>query len=80
MAAVTVQVVGQFLVAQGRTLALTVVWSLGLASAILLLALSDLEPLTRTALAFAVGEVVALTAIWRVARFRTVQEEAPHVR
>lgn len=81
VAAVTVQVVGQFLVAQGRTLALTVVWSLGLASAILLLlALSDLEPLTRTALAFAVGEVVALTAMWRVARFRTVQEEAPHVR
>ena len=81
VAAVTVQVVGQFLVAQGRTLALTVVWSLGLASAILLLlALSDLEHLTRNALAFAVGEVVALTAMWRVARFRTVQEEAPHVR
>jgi O-antigen/teichoic acid export membrane protein len=80
VAAVTTQVVGQFLVAQGRTLALTVVWSLGMAAAVLMLALSDLEPLGRTALAFAVGEVVALTAMWRVARSTTVQEEAPHVR
>lgn len=80
VAAVTTQVVGQFLVAQGRTLALTVVWSLGLVAALVVLALSDLEPLTRTALAFAVGEVVALTAVWRVARSATVQEEAPHVR
>jgi O-antigen/teichoic acid export membrane protein len=80
VAAVTTQVVGQFLVAQGRTLALTVVWSVGLAAAIVTLVLSDLEPLTRTALAFAIGEVVALTAMWRVARSATVQEEAPHVR
>jgi O-antigen/teichoic acid export membrane protein len=80
VAAVTTQVVGQFLVAAGRTLALTVVWSLGLVAAVIVLALSDAEPLTRTALAFAIGEVVALTAMWRVARSATVQEEAPHVR
>jgi O-antigen/teichoic acid export membrane protein len=80
VAAVTTQVVGQFLVAQGRTLALTVVWSLGLAAALLVLVLSDLEPLTRTALAFAVGEAVALTAMWRVALSAPVQEGVPHGR
>jgi O-antigen/teichoic acid export membrane protein len=80
VAAVTTQVVGQFLVARGRTLALTVVWSLGLVAAVLVLVVSDLEPLTRTALAFAVGEVVALTAMWRVARSTPVQEGVPHGR
>jgi O-antigen/teichoic acid export membrane protein len=80
VAAVTTQIVGQFLVAQGRTAALTIVWFLGLASAIVVLAVSGLEPLTRVALAFAVGEVVALTAMWRVARSSPVQEEAPHGR
>jgi O-antigen/teichoic acid export membrane protein len=80
VAAVTTQLVGQFLVAQGRTLALTVVWSLGLAAALVILAPTNFEPLTRTSLAFAVGEVVALTAMWRVARSSPVQEEAPHGR
>jgi O-antigen/teichoic acid export membrane protein len=80
VAAVTTQVVGQFLVAQGRTLALTVVWSLGLVAAVFVLVVSDLEPLTRTALAFAVGEAVALTAMWRVAGSAPVQEGVPHSR
>lgn len=68
VAAVTTQVVGQFLVAEGRTSALTVVWSLGLTAAVVVLAVSSLEPLTRVALAFAVGESVALTAMGRVSR------------
>ncbi len=74
VAAVTTQVVGQFLVASGRTLALTFVWSLGLVAALIVLGVSSLEPLTRVALAFALGEVVALTAMWRVARAAPVQE------
>jgi O-antigen/teichoic acid export membrane protein len=80
VAAVTTQVVGQFLVAQGRTAALSIVWFLGLAAAVLVLVFSSMEPLSRTALAFAIGEVVALTAMWRVARSSPVQEEAPHGR
>jgi O-antigen/teichoic acid export membrane protein len=80
VAAVTTQIVGQFLVAQGRTAALTIVWFLGLAAAVVVLVVSGLDPLTRVALAFAVGEVVALTAMWRVARSSPVQEEAPHGR
>ncbi len=80
VAAVTTQLVGQFLVAQGRTAALTVVWSIGLAIAVGVLVVSSLEPLTRVALAFAVGEVAALTAMWRVARTTPVQEVSPHDR
>jgi hypothetical protein len=80
VAAVTTQVVGQFLVAQGRTLALSLVWFLGLAGAVVVLLISSLEPLTRVALAFALGELVALTAMWRVAHSAPVQEEAPHGR
>jgi hypothetical protein len=41
---------------------------------------SEVAALVGIALAFAVGEIVALTAMWRVARSTTVQEEAPHVR
>jgi O-antigen/teichoic acid export membrane protein len=74
VAAVTTQVVGQFLVAGGRTAALTVVWSLGLVTAVVVLAVSSLEPLTRVALAFALGELMALTAMWRVSRSVPVQE------
>lgn len=77
VAAVTTQVVGQFLVAQGRTAALSLVWALGLAAALVVLAVSPLEPLTRVALAFALGEAVALTAMWRVSRSVPVQEESP---
>ena len=80
VAAVTTQLVGQFLVAQGRTAALTVVWSIGLAIAVVVLVVSSLEPLTRVSLAFAVGEVAALTAMWRVARTTPVQEVSPHDR
>jgi len=80
VAAVTTQLVGQFLVAQGRTAALTVVWSIGLTVAVGILLVSSLEPLTRVALAFAVGEVAALTAMWRVARTTPVQEVTPHDR
>ncbi|MGH8872203.1 MAG: lipopolysaccharide biosynthesis protein [Acidimicrobiia bacterium] len=79
VAAVTTQVVGQFLVAEGRTSALTAVWSLGLAVAVLVLVVSSLEPLTRVALAFAVGESVALTAMWRMSRYPG-QELSPHDR
>jgi hypothetical protein len=74
VAAVTTQVVGQFLVAGGRTAALTLVWSLGLVTAVVVLAVSSLEPLTRVALGFALGELVALTAMWRVSRSVPVQE------
>ena len=70
VAAVTTQVVGQVLVAEGRTGTLAFVWSMGLAVAIVVLLVSSLEPLTRVALAFAIGELVALTAMWRVARSR----------
>jgi hypothetical protein len=41
---------------------------------------SEVAAFVGIALAFAVGEIVALTAMWRVARSTTVQEEAPHVR
>jgi O-antigen/teichoic acid export membrane protein len=77
VAAVTTQIVGQFLVAQARTAALTIVWFLGLAMAVIVLVVSGLDPLTRVALAFALGELVALTAMWRVARSSPVQEEVP---
>jgi O-antigen/teichoic acid export membrane protein len=80
VAAVTTQVVGQFLVAGGRTAALTVVWSLGLVTAVVVLAVSSLKPLTRVALAFALGELLALTAMWRVSRPAPVQEASPHGR
>jgi O-antigen/teichoic acid export membrane protein len=77
VAAVTTQVVGQVLVAEGRTGALALVWSLGLVVATVILLVSSLEPLTRVALAFALGELTALTAMWRVARFIPVQEVSP---
>ena len=77
VAAVTTQVVGQFLVAGGRTAALTVVWSLGLVTAVVVLAVSSLKPLTRVALAFALGELLALTAMWLVSRRAPVQEAPP---
>jgi O-antigen/teichoic acid export membrane protein len=80
VAAVTTQLVGQVLVAEGRTGALAIVWSLGLAVAVVVLVVSSLDPLTRAALAFALGELMALTAMWRVARSAPVQEEAPHGR
>jgi O-antigen/teichoic acid export membrane protein len=80
VAAVTTQIVGQFLVAQARTAALTIVWFLGLAMAVIVLVVSGLDPLTRVALAFALGELVALTAMWRVARSSPVQEEVPYGR
>ena len=80
VAALTAQVAGQFLVAGGRTAALTLVWSLGLATAVVVLAVSSLEPLTRVALAFALGESVALTAMWRVSRSTPVQELSQHGR
>jgi len=73
VAAVVSQVVGQFLVAGGRTAALTLVWSLGLGAAVIVLVISSLEPLTRAALAFAIGELVAFTAMWRVSRASPVQ-------
>ena len=62
---------------KGRTLALALVWSLGLVVATVVLLVSSLEPLTRVALAFAFGEVIALTAMWRVARATPVQEVSP---
>jgi O-antigen/teichoic acid export membrane protein len=77
VAAVTTQVVGQVLVAEGRTAALALVWSMGLVVATVVLLVSSLEPLTRVALAFAIGELVALTAMWRVARPTPVQEVSP---
>lgn len=77
LAAVTTQVVGQFLVAGGRTAALTVVWSLGLVTAVVVLAVSSLDILPRVALAFAIGELVALTAMWRVSRSAPVQGVSP---
>jgi O-antigen/teichoic acid export membrane protein len=77
VAAVTTQVVGQVLVAAGRTGALALVWSLGLVIAAVVLLVSSLEPLTRVALAFALGELVALTAMWRVARSTPVKEVSP---
>jgi O-antigen/teichoic acid export membrane protein len=80
VAAVATQLVGQVLVAEGRTGALAIVWSLGLAVAVVVLVVSSLDPLTRAALAFALGELMALTAMWRVSRSAPVQEEAPHGR
>jgi O-antigen/teichoic acid export membrane protein len=77
VAAVTTQIVGQVLVAEGRTAALALVWSMGLVVATVVLLVSSLEPLTRVALAFAIGELVALTAMWRVARPTPVQEVSP---
>jgi len=77
VAAVTTQVVGQVLVAEGRTGALALVWALGLVVATVILLVSSLDPLTRVAFAFALGELTALTAIWRVARSSPVQEVSP---
>ncbi len=77
VAAVTTQVVGQVLVAEGRMGTLALVWSVGLVVATVVLLVSSLEPLTRVALAFALGELTALTAMWRVARSTPVQEVSP---
>jgi O-antigen/teichoic acid export membrane protein len=77
VAAVTTQVVGQVLVAEGRTGSLALVWALGLVVATVTLLVSSLEPLTRVALAFALGELTALTAMSRVARSTPVQEVSP---
>ncbi|MDP9495999.1 MAG: hypothetical protein M3P87_12270 [Actinomycetota bacterium] len=77
VAAVVSQIVGQFLVAGGRTAALALVWSLGLAASVAVLVVSSLDPLTRVALGFAIGELIAFVAMWRVSRSSPVQGVSP---
>jgi O-antigen/teichoic acid export membrane protein len=67
VAAVITQLVGQVLVAEGRTMTLALVWSFGLAAALLLLAVARLEPVTTVALAFAAGELAAMLLMSRLA-------------
>lgn len=60
MAAATAQIAGQVLVAEGRTSRLSGAWVGGLAVAVVALVLLGGAPEIRVALAFAIGEVVAL--------------------
>jgi O-antigen/teichoic acid export membrane protein len=60
MAAATAQIAGQVLVADGRTARLAVAWLGGLAVAVIALLVLGGQPDVRVALAFAIGEGVAL--------------------
>ncbi|MGH8953044.1 MAG: hypothetical protein ACRDX9_16700, partial [Acidimicrobiia bacterium] len=63
MAAATAQIAGQVLVAEGRTSRLSVAWVAGLLAALLALVLMGGDPDVRVALAFLIGETVALAAM-----------------
>jgi O-antigen/teichoic acid export membrane protein len=67
VAASVAQIVGQSLVAAGRTGALARAWGVGLTAGLIGLALVPAEPMLRVAAAFAIGEVVALAAMTRLA-------------
>ncbi len=60
MAAATAQIAGQVLVAEGRTSRLAGAWAGGLVAAVISLAFLSGQPDVRVALAFAIGEGVAL--------------------
>ena len=60
MAAAAAQVASQVLVAEARTKRLSLAWFGGLAAGLLALVLLRVEPDTRVALSFAIGEFVAL--------------------
>lgn len=60
MAAAAAQLTSQVLVAEGKTRTLSIAWLGGLAAAVLVLPLFGGDPGTRVALAFVVGEFVAL--------------------
>ncbi len=62
-AAATAQIAGQVLVAEGRTSRLSVAWIAGLVAAGLALVLLGGAPDVRVALAFLIGETVALVAM-----------------
>jgi O-antigen/teichoic acid export membrane protein len=62
-AAATAQIAGQVLVAEGRTSRLSIAWIAGLVSAVLALLLLGGAPDVRVALAFLIGETVALVAM-----------------
>jgi hypothetical protein len=61
MAAATAQIAGQVLVAEARTSRLASAWLGGLMAAIVALLVIGGQPDVRVAVAFAVGEGVALT-------------------
>jgi O-antigen/teichoic acid export membrane protein len=63
MAAATAQIAGQVLVAEGRTSRLSVAWVAGLIVAIVAIVLFQVDPDVRVALAFLVGETVALVTM-----------------
>jgi O-antigen/teichoic acid export membrane protein len=60
MAAAAAQIAGQVLVAEGRTSRLSAAWFGGLLVGVVTLLLLGSEPDVRVAMAFAIGEVVAL--------------------
>jgi O-antigen/teichoic acid export membrane protein len=62
-AAATAQIASQILVAEGRTQRLAVAWLWGLAIGVVVLVLLRAEPATRVAVAFAAGELTALSAM-----------------
>lgn len=69
MAGATAQITSQVLVAEGRTQRLSMGWLAGLVVALVLLLVTGGEPDTRTALAFAGGELTALIMMgWLAAR------------
>jgi len=72
MAAATAQIAGQVLVAEGRTSRLSVAWVAGLVAAVLALVLMGGAPDVRVALAFLIGETVALAAMAFLATGRPV--------
>jgi O-antigen/teichoic acid export membrane protein len=63
MAAATAQIAGQVLVAEGRTSRLSIAWVAGLLVAVLALVILDGDPGVQVALAFLIGETVALVAM-----------------
>ncbi len=67
MAAAAAQVAGQVLVAEGRTSRLAVAWTAGLVGALVVMYVFRPEPDLRVATGFAVGEAIALFAMWMLA-------------
>jgi O-antigen/teichoic acid export membrane protein len=80
VAAVVTQLVGQMLVAEGRTTTLARVWSIGLVVASVVIVISDVSPISRVALAFALGELAAMVSMWQATRQGLVQAPESHDR
>lgn len=72
MSAATAQIAGQVLVAEGRTSRLSIAWVAGLVAAMVAIVLFGGEPDIRVALAFLVGETVALVTMAFLATGRPV--------